>query len=146
MKVYLVVEDDYESCRTIAVFSQKEYAEKHIALHNTCCWEVVEMEVDKYNYKDIEVVKKLHYKILVYKLREEILTLGNGVFDNYSYVKTEVPEDRTIIYSEAKEVGDFLAIGWIEVWADSVAEGKEKVEKRVKEIKERFQSQLNKGI
>lgn len=135
MKVYLVVEDDYESCRTIAVFSQKEYAEKHIALHNTCCWEVVEMEVDEYNYKDIEVVKKLHYKIFVYKLREEILTLGDGVFDNENYVKTEVPEDRTIIYSEAKEVGDFSEIGWVDVWADSVAEGKEKKRKDGKTCK-----------
>ena len=49
MKVYLVVEDDYECCRTIAVFSQKEYAEKYIALHDTWCWEVDEMEVDEYN-------------------------------------------------------------------------------------------------
>ena len=146
MKVYLVIEEEYYNQKVVAVFSQKEYAQKHIKLNNkNWIWDVVEWDVDEHNYVGVEIVEKLHYKVAVYEINGQFVTIEDTYEDLEKYSQTDIPEDKTIIYAKPITRGDLLEVGFVEVWVDNVSEAKRTITKRIDDIK-MYKSQLNKGI
>lgn len=138
-KVYIIVrgnEYEFEGIKT--VFSNEDDAKKYLELEcNAYDYEIIEMDLNPVSYKDIEIVEKLHYKVLIYKIKDEIFTFGDGFYFTERYAETKAPKDRTIIYSKPKVKGDFKEIGWIDVWVDSVEEAHEKIKELKNQVKAR---------
>lgn len=70
MKVYVVTEGDYSDYHIEAIFSEKDQAEKYIALHTSRCftdWQIEEWEVDA-THIDGEV--KMLYRYSAYFKRD----------------------------------------------------------------------------